>query len=152
MPAVKPAALKLVTGRGNGKDAGGRKVKTPPAFRRIPPTAPSWLGPVAAAEWSRVVAELQRLDLLKETDGPSLAAYCETWAEFVAATLELQAHGSLTIDAKQGEIPHPAVAIRRNAGRELRSWANQFGLTPSSEQMLGRDGGDGEGEANPFAQ
>lgn len=151
MPAAKPAALKLVTGRSPGKDAGGRPVKTPPAFRRIPPTAPAWLSPEAATEWERVVPELRRLDLLKEVDGPALAAYCETWAEFVAATRELQAWGRLTIEAKQGEIPHPAVAIRRNAGRELRAWAGQFGLTPVAEQALGKDGGDGEGESNPFA-
>lgn len=149
--APKPAALKLITGRGHGRDAGGRKVKTPPAFRRISPTAPKWLSPVAAAEWAKVVPELMRLDLLKEIDGPALATYCETWAEFVAATMELQAHGRLTIQANQGEIPHPAVAIRRNAGRELRAWANQFGLTPSAEQALGKDGGDTDGDSNPFA-
>jgi P27 family predicted phage terminase small subunit len=149
-PAPKPAALKLVTGRGNGKDSGGRPVKTPPAFRRVAPEPPEWLSPTARAEWDRVVVELQRLDLLKETDGPSLAAYCETWAEFHAATIELQAHGRLTIDARQGEIPHPAVAIRRNAGRELRAWAGQFGLTPSAEQVLGKDAGDADAD-NPFA-
>lgn len=151
MPVAKPAALKLLNGRGNGKDAAGRKVKVAPAFRRISPVAPDWLSPVAAVEYARVVEELARLDLLKETDGPSLVAYCETWAEFVAASLELQAWGRLTIEAKQGEIPHPAVSIRRNAGRELRSWAGQFGLTPVAEQTLGRDGGDGEGDDNPFA-
>lgn len=79
-----------------------------------------------------------------------LAAYCETWATFVDATRTVHREG-LTIDAKQGTLPHPAVAIARNAGREVRSFASQFGLSPAAEMALGKVSGDGEEEDNPFA-
>lgn len=150
MGAQQPAPLQLLSGRGNGTDSGGRKVKTPPAFRRIAPKPPSWLSREASAEWRRVVPGLQRLDLLKEEDRATLAAYCETWATFAAATRTVHREG-LTIEAKQGTLAHPAVGIARSAGRELRSFANHFGLSPSAEVALGKVGDDGGEDANPFA-
>jgi P27 family predicted phage terminase small subunit len=145
-----PAGLKLITGRSPGRDSGGRKVEAGPAFKRVPPAAPDWLSDEAAAEWERVIPELSRLDLVKEQDRAALAAYCEAWATFVEATRVVQEEG-LVIEARQGKLAHPCVAIARNAGREMRSWAAHFGLTPSTEQALARGGGDDGDEANPFA-
>lgn len=145
-----PASLKLINGRSAGRDSGGRKVEAGPAFKRVPPAAPDWLSPEAAEEWDRVIPELSRLDLVKEQDRAALAAYCEAWATFVEATRVVQEEG-LVIEARQGKLAHPCVAIARNAGREMRSWAAHFGLTPSTEQALARGGGDDGDEANPFA-
>jgi P27 family predicted phage terminase small subunit len=150
MGAQKPAALQLLTGRGHGTDSGGRKVKAPPAFRRVAPNPPTWLSREAAAEWRRVVPGLVRLDLLKEEDRAVLAAYCETWATFVSATRTVHREG-LTIEAKQGWLAHPAVGIARNAGRELRAFAGQFGLSPTAEMALGKAADDGSEDENPFA-
>ena len=150
---AQPAALKLVKGRGNGTDSGGRKVDAPPAFRRIAPDPPEWLSEEAAAEWERVAPGLQRLDLLKEEDRAALAAYCETWAQFVDATRVLQGRTSLTYVSKTTGNPatHPAVTIRATASKELRAWATHFGLTPSAEAGLGKGGDDAEEGVNPFA-
>lgn len=148
--AAAPAALKLITGRSPGRDSGGRPVNTGPSFKRVPPVAPEWLSAEARAEWDRVLPELSRLDLVKEGDRAALAAYCEAWATFRQATETVQ-HEGLTIEAKQGTLAHPAVAIARAAGRELRSWAAHFGLTPSTEQALARTGGDDGDAENPFA-
>ncbi|ROR91758.1 phage terminase small subunit P27 family [Nocardioides aurantiacus] len=150
MGAQQPAALQLLKGRGNGTDSGGRKVKEPPNFKRVPPTAPDWLSAEAAAEWARVVPGLQRLDLLKEEDRAVLAAYCETWSTYVVA-VRLVATEGLTIEAKQGMLPHPAVGIARSAGRELRAFAGQFGLSPVAEMALGQVGDDGAEDSNPFS-
>lgn len=155
---AQPAALKLIGGRGNGTDSGGRKVNPGPAFRRIAPNPPTWMSAEAKAEWRRVTPGLQRLDLLKEEDRAVLAAYCETWSQFVTATRTVTREGITTevttISASGSEttrtVPHPAVAIARSAGRELRAMAVQFGLTPSSEQALARGADDGEDD-NPFA-
>lgn len=146
---AQPATLRLLKGRSEGRDSGGREVKPTPAFRRVAPEPPSWLSREAKAEWRRVVPGLTRLDLLKEEDRAALAAYCETWATFVRATRIVQSEG-LTIDAKQGTLPHPAVGIARQAGKELRSWAAQFGLTPSAESNLAVKGGD-DGDEDVFA-
>ena len=145
-----PAALKLLKGTREGRDSGGRPVKAPPPFARVAPQPPTWLSREAAAEWRRVVPGLQRLDLLKPEDRAVLVAYCETWATFVAATRVVQVEG-LTIQANQGRLAHPAVGIARTAGRELRAFAGQFGLSPSSENGLAKGGDDGAEGDNPFA-
>jgi P27 family predicted phage terminase small subunit len=145
-----PAGLRLIAGRSAGRDSGGRKVEAGPAFKRVPPKPPTWLSTEARAEWRRVLPELSRLDLVKEQDRAALAAYCEAWATFVAATRVVQEEG-LVIEARQGKLAHPCVAIARNAGREMRSWAAHFGLTPSTEQALARGGGGDGDEENPFS-
>jgi len=155
---AQPAALKLLKGRGEGVDSGGRKVNAGPAFKRLPPSPPTWLSREAAAEWRRVVPGLTRLDLLKPEDRAVLSAYCETWSVYVAATRLVNEQGvmseAVTVrpDGSESRRPmaNPAVAIARNAGRELRGFAAQFGLTPSTEQALARGADDGD-EDNPFA-
>lgn len=144
----QPAALKLMKGTRPGADSGGRKVKLPPKFCRIAPEAPEWLSPEARSLWERTIPELLRLELIKAEDGENFAAYCETWAIFVQATKTIQQEG-LTIEAKQGKLAHPAVGIARNAGRELRAFAGQFGLTPSAENALAVGDAHDEGES-PF--
>jgi P27 family predicted phage terminase small subunit len=146
----KPAPMLLLAGRREGQDSGGRPVKTPPAFARVAPSPRGWLSEEAAAEWERVVPGLVRLDLLKAEDRATLAAYCETWAAFVDATKRVQAEG-LTIQARQGMLTHPAVGIARVAGRELRAFAAQFGLTPVAEMALGKTGDDDAKDDNPFS-
>lgn len=146
----QPAGLKLLKGTREGRDSGGRRVKQPPPFVRIPPDPPEWLTPEALAEWERVVPGLTRLDLLKPEDRAALAAYCESWSTFVSATDRVAAEG-LTIEAKQGTLPHPAVGIARAAGRELRAWAAHFGLSPAAEIGLGRTTDPAGEQDNPFA-
>lgn len=154
----QPAKILQLKGRGNGTDSGGRPVKTPPAFRRIAPNPPSWISREAKAEWKRVAPGLQRLDLLKEEDRATLAAYCETWSTYVVATRDVTRRGLtvlMTITTRDGtvtekEMANPSVAIARNAGKELRAWATHYGLTPSAEMALGKAADSGEEDANPF--
>lgn len=149
--SAQPAQLKLVNGRGPGRDSGGRKVPVPPAFKRLPPEAPDWLPEEARAEWARVVPELSRLDLVKPVDRASLTAYCLTWDRLVRAQSEIEADGGSVLGRNsQGRVRHPAVAVLEAASKELRAWAQEFGLTPSAEQRVGsKGGGDGEDE-DPF--
>ncbi|MEQ1709461.1 MAG: phage terminase small subunit P27 family [Terricaulis sp.] len=150
-PKPKPAALKLLNGRGNGTDSGGRKVAPGPAFARLPPQAPAFLDGPALEEWNRVVPELQRLQLLKPGDGPTLVAYCLAWGRLVGAQEIIAAEGLLSFNS-QGRVKHPAVVVVEAASKELRALAAEFGLTPSSEQRLAQGAKNGDGEDdNPFA-
>lgn len=153
-----PAALRLIGGRKPGRDSGGRAVETPPAFKRKPPAAPSWLCAEAKAEWRRVIPGLHRLDLLKPEDRAILAAYCETWANWIIAVKDVRSRGQvLCRTTERGEsiyASNPAVTNMRTLGRELRAFAAQFGLTPASEAALGRAGEGGQddtpGQGSPF--
>lgn len=151
-PKPRPAKLKLIEGRSPGRDSGGREVTPPPAFKRVPPEPPPWLPEEALREWQRVVPELARLDLLKPVDRGALAAYCLCWDRLVRAQKEMVADGGSVLSRNsQGRVRHPAVAVIEAASKELRAWAVEFGLTPSAEARVGRQGdGDGDDD-NPFA-
>jgi P27 family predicted phage terminase small subunit len=150
-PQSRPAKLKLIEGRGHGRDSGGRLVEDPPPFKRLPPSPPEWLPDEARAEWDRIVPELTRLELLKQPDRAALTAYCLTWDRLVRAQREIELDGGSVLgENSQGRVRHPAVAVLEAASKELRAWANEFGLTPSAEgKVSGKDGGDGK-EDNPF--
>lgn len=155
----KAAALKLIGGRGNGTDSGGRPVRKPPAFQRSVPAAPGWLSSTARAEWDRVVPELSRLDLLKEIDGSALSAYCEMVDLFVRATGDVH-EGGLTVEnhsvRRDGSestwfTANPAVGVQLKAQAAVRAWCAEFGLTPSAEGRIAKSGGEDDGSVNPFA-
>ncbi|AHH16575.1 putative phage terminase small subunit [Nocardia nova SH22a] len=153
-----PANLRLLGGRSDGRDSGGRKVEPTPEFRRIPPKPPTWMSREAKAEWKRVVPGLSRLDLLKEEDRAALTVYCETWARFVEATRNVNANGftitnrSIRKDGSESEwvSKNPAVSVAETAATQLRGMAQEFGLTPSAESKLARATGDGGDDGNPF--
>lgn len=145
-----PANLKLLEGRGNGRDSGGREVKPPPPFKRLAPEPPDFLAGEALDEWRRVVPELQRLELTKPLDRASLTAYCLTWQRLCQAQLEVARDGVLSTNS-QGVVRHPAVAVVEAASKELRAWAHEFGLTPASEANVSSGGDDGAEDENPFA-
>jgi P27 family predicted phage terminase small subunit len=172
-PKPKPSHLKLIEGRGNGRDSGGRLVKPAPKFVRLPPSAPEWLPDEAAAEWERVVPELARLELLKPVDRASLTAYCLTWQRLVDAQKLITANQIVEVEAitntdgdvvdvvtldghgllgknSQGVVRAPWVTIAEAASKELRAWAAEFGFTPSAENKLAvKESGDDE--EDPFA-
>lgn len=146
------ANLKLVEGRSPGRDSGGRVVKTPPPFRRIPPERPEHLSPLAAELWDRIVAELPRLGLLKELDGPSLEMLCEVYALWRFAKAERLELGPFHTNS-QGVTVAPWLKVEHDAAREFRNWCGEYGLTPSAEmRVAGQTTGPGEAnEHNPFA-
>lgn len=146
----KPAGLKLLEGRGNGKDSGGREVKPTPGFTRLPPEPPEFLAGRAREMWDQVVSELQRLQLLKPIDQASLTALCLTWERLCAAQAIVKSEG-LVLETERGPVKNPAILIVEAASKELRAWSSEFGLTPSSEGRLGGlvPSGDDDDD-NPF--
>lgn len=148
-PKPKPPHLKLIEGRGNGRDSGGRLVPQTPKFRRLPPEKPDWLPGEASAEWDRVVGELANIEVLKPVDRAALTAYCLAWDRMVEAQRLVTEEGVLG-ENSQGRVRHPAVAIVEAASKELRAWAAEFGFTPSAENKLTVREAD-DAEEDPFA-
>ena len=144
-----PATLKLLKGRGEGRDSGGRPVAHPPKFIREAPDAPDWLDAEARAEWRRVAPGLEALDILKPEDRAALTVFCETWSRFVAAVKLYRAEGMVLVNPHSGRAhKHPAVGVAEVAATQLRAYAAEFGLTPATEQRIGvvtTDDGVGSG-------
>jgi P27 family predicted phage terminase small subunit len=152
-PTRRPAGLRLLNGRGEGRDSGGRVVTPPPPFKRHAAAPPTWLCREAAAEWRRVVPGLERLEVLKPEDRAALTVYCETWARFVAAVRQYRAEGMVVTNPDSGrQHQHPAVSIATAAASQLRAFAAEFGLTPAAEHRLNAANlAAGDDENNPFS-
>lgn len=152
-PAATPAGLKLVKGQRPGRDSGGRPVNVAPKFLRGAPDAPDMLSERAREEWDRIVPGLEALDLLKPEDFAALVEHCETWATYVAAVALVREQGIVLTNPDNGrQYKNPALAAAESAGQQLRASCREFGLTPSSEQNLGKPmSGDGDDGEDPFA-
>ncbi len=131
-PAPKPARLRLLEG-----NPGKRPLpKNEPRPRPVAPSRPAWLLPEAKREWSRVAPELERLGLLTVVDRAALAGYCQAWAQAVQAEDVLRREG-LTFTTPNGYVQQrPEVAIAQKAWQAVKSFAAEFGLTPSSRTRL----------------
>jgi P27 family predicted phage terminase small subunit len=130
----QPLPLKILKGRGNGKDIAGRAIPQPPAFNRGAPTPPDWLNPEARGEWERIAPELERLDLIKPEDRGIFAAYCLAWSRLVRAEAICAAEGLTLTNPTTGRVgTHPAALIAAAASRDLLRLGSQFGLSPLGE-------------------
>jgi P27 family predicted phage terminase small subunit len=151
MPAPLPSKVLLLHGRGNGRDAAGYPVPTPPAFERVPPTASEWLDDEGRDEWDRVVADLEPLGLLKASDRAVLVAHCEAWSRFVAAVKCYRDEGVVKVNPDSGRLgKHAAVAVAENAAVQLAKLGGLLGLSPVAERNLGSFTPPDDGD-NPFA-
>jgi P27 family predicted phage terminase small subunit len=134
----QPIPLKVLMGRSATKDIAGQDIPQAPSFERGAPEPPNWLDPEAAALWARVAPSLERLDLIKDEDAESFAAYCTAWSRFVSAVKTYHAEG-LTVTNPTGRVAvHPAVYIAGAASRDLLRLAQQFALTPAAEVSLAK--------------
>lgn len=134
----KPPHLKLLDGRGNGRDSGGRKVADPPKFDRALPVKPEDLSPAAEKMWDLIIEELPKADLLKPLDAFALQVGCETFARWYEAKRLrlLQPNFGLLAKTSQGMGVSPLVRVESEASREFRAWCSEFGLTPAAEVKL----------------
>jgi P27 family predicted phage terminase small subunit len=150
MPAPLPAKVRLLHGRGNGKDSAGYVVPLPPAFERVAPEPPEWLDDEGRQEWQRVVDDLEPLGLLKSSDRGVLTAYCEAWSRFAAAVKEYREQGVTRVNPDSGRTgKHAAVSVAENAAVQIAKLGSLLGLSPVAERGLSitpRDDGD-----DPFA-
>lgn len=128
----KPSRLRQLQG-----NPGKRAIKDEPKPKALAPTRPGWLLPEAKREWTRVVAELKRLEMLTLVDRAALAGYCQAYARAVEAERVVTEEGT-TYKTPTGQLkPRPEVAIALREWQAVRMFCEQFGLTPSSRTRLG---------------
>lgn len=136
-PPPTPTALKLV--RGNpGKGPINHREPKP---RIGTPTRPGWLGPEERKVWRKTVAALRELHVLSIVDGDAVAVYCQTFVRWKAAEEYLNRNG-LTYEVldENGNVRYigqrPEVAIARHTLTALRSYQQEFGLTPAARSRI----------------
>jgi P27 family predicted phage terminase small subunit len=103
---------------------------------------PAWLTVEGKREWSRILSQVSATSplWLREVDRAALAAYCSTWATFVAAQREVKRLGVLVparspSDAGRATgavVKNPAVQIARDSAAALCRWCRELGFTPDA--------------------
>jgi P27 family predicted phage terminase small subunit len=136
-PPPQPTDLRLL--RGN---PGKRRINTreprPPVTT---PSCPRWLSPEAKRAWRETVPVLKEMRILTRIDRDALAAYCQAYARWKAAEQFLDQHGEVyPIRDESGKIKYmqafPQVFIARSALQTLRSYQQEFGMTPSARTRV----------------
>jgi P27 family predicted phage terminase small subunit len=134
-----PAGLKILQGRGNGRDSGGRPVATPPVLERGLPDPPDWLPADVRVMWDWIAPQIDELGAIKPQDGLILATLCEIAATYAAAVADVYKNGQVLANPKTG-MPHknPALAVAETARRDLLRYAREFAITPLAESLLAK--------------
>ena len=125
----KPAPTPIKILKGTRKD---RINAEEPRPEKVRPKRPEELDLDAAAEWDRIVPQLEALGVLSEVDGAALAIYCDAYSQWINANREIAAYGMLVDTGMGGLKANPAVAIARQAMSMCHRLLSEFGCTPAS--------------------
>lgn len=133
----KPTHLKVVTGTLEKPVVNPYE---PRPDRGIPPSPPGMTAGAKRA-WKRLAPMLDKMGVLTVADSTSLGQLCELIALIGQAQASLNALGSLTYEAVSAggatlRRPHPEVAIIADADRRLRTYLNDFGLSPAARSKV----------------
>lgn len=136
-----PSHLKLVRGNPGHRPPNLKE----PKVARSRPSAPVHMSDRARETWGYVSGLLDRMGVLAEVDAVALEMLCEAYADYLAATAELETFGShyystMTQQGDRMHRAHPAVAQKNDADRRIRAWLAEFGMTPSARARVRADG------------
>jgi P27 family predicted phage terminase small subunit len=133
-PAPTPTALKEARGT-NRKSR--RNEREPKPELGDPGMPDSIKGDKDATKiWKSLAPKLLKLKLLTKVDGIALEGLCRAYSRALQADRALKTHGLLVKTAWGTLQASPAVGISRSSWAEVRKFAQEFGLTPSSRSRV----------------
>lgn len=98
--------------------------------------APEWLNHEAAAEYTRVVIEAAKINLLDNLDLSMLALYADAYSLYIKASKHIQAEG-LTVKGFKGvEVPSPYMAIADKCANQIFKCSAKLGLATTDRLRL----------------
>lgn len=93
---------------------------------------PEWLRAEAVEVWQRLAPDLQRKSLLTAHDADAFAVLCDAIVQYQQASKLIQAAGVLIKGPNGAATKNPAMQLARDAAQTIRTYAQEFGLTPSA--------------------
>jgi len=135
-PAPKPTNLKVLAGNPGKRELNMNEPK--PEVEIEIPSPPSFLGTYAKKEWKRIAPVLHEVGLLTKADYAVLAGYCQCYDRWITSEKIIRSKmkenkGKLTFETESGYVQQiPEIGISNQAMKEMRNFAKEFGLTPSS--------------------
>lgn len=111
-------------------------VAAPLTLPRSRPNPPTWLGREAAAEWRRVVPELDRRGILNKVDRATLTMWCRAWARWVELDRQLEREGATVTGYRGATVKNPAWQLWRESAALLVSLARELGTSPNGRMRM----------------
>ena len=100
------------------------------------PECPPHISGEARLEWDRVVKDLSDMGILSREHRPALAAYCDTWAEYVKQATSYAKTGPVIKTTNGNYVQNPLLGVVNRLKEDLRKWLVEFGLTASSKTRV----------------
>jgi P27 family predicted phage terminase small subunit len=115
--------------------------KTEPASLPGEPIIPGWLSKEDRVYWPEVCKALEETGVLFKTDALAIAALCSSLGLFIKANAHIKKFGIVLADVDDdtgmGVLrTNPAVRVRSDALRHLRSSWQAFGMDPASRSAI----------------
>ena len=146
---AKSATLQLIQGNPNKKNteelAARAEHEKKMKMRSDNIKPPTWLDKVGKKEFKRVAALLTEVEIITEADISMLAAYCNAYSQYVSISKIIEEDGIMVHtegEDKDGNPiklvgeEHPLLKRQKNYFDQMKSAANDFGLTPSARAKL----------------
>ncbi|MEC3674316.1 phage terminase small subunit P27 family [Bacillus velezensis] len=146
---AKSATLQLIQGNPNKKNTeelaarAEHEKKLKMRSDNIKP--PTWLDKVGKKEFKRVAALLAEVEIITEADISMLAAYCNAYSQYISISKVIEEDGIMVNTEGEDEEgnpikligeEHPLLKRQKNYYDQMKSAANDFGLTPSARAKL----------------
>lgn len=112
-----------------------RRNKRPGGKKQIPvgrPSKPAMLTGEAAAEWHRIVPELEAAGVLTVIDRAVLIRYCQAWADWHELNEKLQQTGKLVKGRRDALVRNPLWLMRSDIEATLADLGRQLLLNPAA--------------------
>lgn len=129
----KPAPTRLRVLRGERKD---RINPDEPPAPDGPPECPDGVAPEVREIWDYTLSNLIVMGVATPADRDALLCFCEAVVQHRRAS-EILARTPALIKGHRGVmVRNPAFAMQRDAAAVVRSFAHEFGFTPSARSEL----------------
>lgn len=140
--------------RKNNKSKKNKKNGTDADGSNNAPDMPPGLTEDAAKIWDEVVAELEKLNVLARVDNHLIAIYCNTVARAQKMQRHLDEHGYTYVTrGRNGEMERarPQVAILETCEKQMRAFAQEWGMSAAARGRLKVNDGQGDLFDDPTA-
>ncbi len=107
-----------------------------PVAEPLAPECPPELGPIARAEWFRIVPYLAAKIELTPLDRGPLAIYCVSYERWLEGIEALQKYGTMMKTPKGFPVQSPYVSIVNREADVMMRIASEYGFTPASRAKV----------------
>ena len=97
--------------------------------------APEWLDEEARTEYSRVVEEAGKINLLDNLDLSTLAIYADNYSRYIKCA-KAMATGGIVVDVGDRLFPSPYVVIADKAATQIQKCSTKLGLATTDRLRL----------------